>query len=70
MENKPKNREWVKTAAIIFLADLILAMIKVCRGEKVNDALSEFDYETSRILARSMAFVSESSTEKQNVIAF
>lgn len=55
---------------ISYLADLILAMIKVCNKETVNDVLSEFDYETSRILARSMAFVSEADTEKQNVIAF
>lgn len=55
---------------ISYLADLIMAMIKVCQGDKVNDVLSEFDYETSRVLARSMAFVSEADTEKQNVIAF
>ncbi len=82
-ENMPNDRIFDKWKTLLpgrasvigkkdvsYLSDLILAMIKVCNGEKVNDVLSEFDYETSRILARSMAFVSESSTEKQNVISF
>lgn len=55
---------------ISYLSDLITATIKVCNGKKVNDVLSEFDYETSRILARSMAFLKEERNDAANTISF